>query len=165
MTITKPVSTPTFDDLIADARAAVAKLSQATRAIASQHFRELKHTEHARYRAQLWAEAAHYETQGMSIALPEHLWSAAKVEQEQRREADPWEDTLGSVKGQNVRNEKGDLEERVFSDELFQDHLRIDVKDRTPSMAKRLGTCMRILGWLGPKVMKIFNETGRGYWR
>ena len=39
------------------------------------------------------------EAEGASIVLPKELWAAAGEEQEQRREADPWEDKLRSVKG------------------------------------------------------------------
>lgn len=41
-------------------------------------------------RDQLWAEAARLEADGRSIALPENLWSAAAVEQNQRTESDEW---------------------------------------------------------------------------
>ena len=45
-----------------------------------------------RDRDQLLAEAVALEDMGMSIVLPKELWGAAAEEQEQRREADPWED-------------------------------------------------------------------------
>lgn len=47
-----------------------------------------------RDRDQLWAEAAVRESQGESIRLPENLWPQAAEEQEQRRELDPWEETI-----------------------------------------------------------------------
>jgi predicted P-loop ATPase len=47
-----------------------------------------------RDRDQLWAEAAHREAAGESIRLPERLWAAATVEQEARRQIDPWEELL-----------------------------------------------------------------------
>lgn len=45
-------------------------------------------------RDQLWAEAAYREAQGESIRLPERLWAAAAVEQDARRQIDPWEELL-----------------------------------------------------------------------
>ena len=47
-----------------------------------------------RDRDQLWAEAAYAEASGVSIRLPEELWAVAAVEQEARREVDPWEERL-----------------------------------------------------------------------
>jgi hypothetical protein len=113
----------------------------------------------------LWAEAAYYEGKGASIMLPENLWGAAAEQQDARREADPWEDALSGVAGQKVRNETGGIEERILTETLFGEHLIIDMKDRTTPMAKRLGQCMRILGWFGPKMLAIFSDRGRGYWR
>lgn len=42
-------------------------------------------------RDQMWAEAKMREARGDSIRLPEALWPAAAIEQEKRREMDPWE--------------------------------------------------------------------------
>jgi hypothetical protein len=47
-----------------------------------------------RDRDQLWAEAAAREATGASIRLSPDLWGAAGIEQEQRREVDPWEELL-----------------------------------------------------------------------
>jgi predicted P-loop ATPase len=45
-------------------------------------------------RDQLWAEAAHYERQGESVILPEHLWAVAAKAQKSRMVIDPWMDRL-----------------------------------------------------------------------
>jgi predicted P-loop ATPase len=47
-----------------------------------------------RDRDQLWAEAAYREAAGELIRLPEALWAAAGVEQEARRQVDPWEEVI-----------------------------------------------------------------------
>jgi hypothetical protein len=46
---------------------------------------------------QLWAEASAREKAGMSIRLPEALWPAAAGHQEERREADAWEDDIAEI--------------------------------------------------------------------
>jgi hypothetical protein len=45
-------------------------------------------------RDQLWAEASEREALGESIRLPQDLWAAAGVQQDARREVDPWEELL-----------------------------------------------------------------------
>ena len=45
-------------------------------------------------RDQLWAEAAHYESQGESVVLPQHLWEAAAEAQQARMVIDPWAEKL-----------------------------------------------------------------------
>jgi predicted P-loop ATPase len=45
-------------------------------------------------RDQLWAEAAHYESQGESVVLPKHLWGAAAEAQQARMVIDPWAEKL-----------------------------------------------------------------------
>ena len=47
-----------------------------------------------RDRDQLWAEAAYREAVGDSIRLPESLWAEAALEQDARRQVDPWEELL-----------------------------------------------------------------------
>ena len=49
------------------------------------------------------AEAAQVEAQGISLALPEHLWSVARTEQAKRQEQDPWDDLLAEIKGEVFR--------------------------------------------------------------
>ena len=52
-----------------------------------------------RDRDQLWAEAAVREARGEEITLPQELWEAAAVEQEERLEDDPWLEKLAIVRG------------------------------------------------------------------
>ena len=119
----------------------------------------------AKDRDQLLAEACEYEAEGESIVLPKELWAAAGEEQEQRREADPWEDVLRAARGIVGPNDTGDLEERVHSQQLLTEHLSIP-KDRQKNQdLKRVGEAMRNLGWTGPKVLRVGDKLGRGYWR
>lgn len=120
----------------------------------------------ARDRDQLLAEAAALEKRGDPIALPEHLWGAAAVEQEARRETDPWEDFLAKSKAEVVvETASGGWEERSSSNYLFMGALRLDESRINTPAAKRLATCMRKLGWRGPEKMRIKGEIVRGYAR
>jgi predicted P-loop ATPase len=102
-----------------------------------------------RDRDQLWAEAAHYEAQGVSIVLPQSLWAAAAEQQEARREPDPWEDALADVAGRPCPV-NGGIEYRVLTDDLFNG-LNIPIKGRADYMAKRVASCMRRHGWTKPR--------------
>jgi len=113
-----------------------------------------------RDRDQLFAEAVASEFAGASIVLPKELWAAAAVEQDQRREADPWEDILRSTKGAFIQDE-----ERILSQELLAVHIGITHERQTNHDLKRIGDCMRNLGWNGPKQMRIADKSGRGYWK
>ena len=116
-----------------------------------------------RDRDQLLAEAVALDDMGASIVLPKELWGVAAEEQEQRREADPWEDVLRNVTGE----QSGD-EYRVLSQELLETQIGIPKERQTNQQTKRIGDCMRVLGWKGPKQMRIGGRDGRsgkGYWR
>lgn len=49
------------------------------------------------YRDQLWAEALHLHLSGLSLKLEEDLWPEATQEQEERYNADPWEEKIVSL--------------------------------------------------------------------
>ena len=118
-----------------------------------------------RDRDQLLAEACRLEAEGASIVLPKELWAAAGEQQEQRREADPWEDKLRSVEG--VICEVGDQkeEERILSADLLSINIGIPIDRQKSQDLKRVGEAMRSLGWSGPKVLRVGEKLGRGYWR
>jgi predicted P-loop ATPase len=118
-----------------------------------------------RDRDQLLAEAAALDDAGMSIGLPKELWAAAAVEQEQRREADPWEDILRNVAGESVPDVSGKLEERILTHDLLETRLEIPRERQSNQQLKRIGDCMRLLGWRGPRLMRVGSKRGRGYWR
>jgi predicted P-loop ATPase len=113
-----------------------------------------------RDRDQLLAEAVALDNINVPIVLARDLWGAAAEEQEQRREGDPWEDVLRDVKG-----ELGGDEFRVLSHDLLEIQIGIPKARQTNQDSKRVVDCMRILGWQGPKVMRVGEKRGRGYWR
>ncbi len=122
-----------------------------------------------RDRDQLWAEAAKLDESGTSLALPEHLWRAASVEQAKRREQDPWEDVLQTIKGEICPTTESfgssGYEERISSSQLLYGTLRLEIGRTLDRDAKRLSYCMRRLGWFGPKAMRIGGAPTKGYCR
>jgi predicted P-loop ATPase len=118
-----------------------------------------------RDRDQLLAEAAASETAGASIVLPKELWPDAAEQQEQRREADPWEDILQNVKGEITGIGDSKYEERISSWRLITEFIGIPKERQKDQDTKRIGNCMRILGWKGPKQMRIGGKKERGYSR
>lgn len=106
-----------------------------------------------RDRDQLWAEAAHAEAQGESITLPSELWEAAARVQETRVEHDLWIDYLADLEG-----------DKISSVALMK---RLDMaKDKwSPALYKRLGYVMRVLGWEGPKGIRIDGRVTKGFVR
>ncbi len=112
-----------------------------------------------RDRDQIWAEAAAKES-GTMVTLKPELWSAARAEQEAREEADPWDEVLSQAVGTIEQDE-----ERIFSRDLLETVLGIHPSKQRDIDAKRLGRCMRRLGWDGPKPIRISNTIGKGYVR
>ena len=119
----------------------------------------------ARDRLQLWGEAAHYQSQGESLVLDEALWGTAGIEQEARRNSDPWEDSLrdmpeiakhsyfkdGSWREEDVRiiHDEGD-QLRVAAADILEHILKIPVANVRQDHSMRLSTVMRKLGWERP---------------
>jgi predicted P-loop ATPase len=112
-----------------------------------------------RDRDQLWAEASAQEP-GASIVLRQELWGVASIEQEARQEHDPWDDKLADACG---TVEQG--EERVSSTDLLETVLGIHLSKQRDIDYKRLGRCMRRLGWDGPKRTVIGKNQTKGYTR
>ena len=92
--------------------------------------------------------------------LRRELWSAARIEQEAREESDPWDDKLIRACG---TVEQG--EERVSSADLLEIALGVHVSKQRDVDFKRLGRCMRRLGWDGPKKTVIGGIQVKGYTR
>lgn len=97
-----------------------------------------------RDRDQLWAEACVRETAGESIRLPERLWPAASHHQEQRREVDPWEETLRTFLFTIAP--AADDKRRVATNALWE-ALAIPVERRDRRGGNRLSECMQKLGF------------------
>ena len=75
---------------------------------------------------------------------------------------DPWDDILASVKGEMIED---DRVERISSETLLKVYLQIPADRINDITTKRLGACMRRLGWSGPKKMRFTSGPKRGYWR
>jgi hypothetical protein len=126
----------------------------------------------ARDRDQLWGEAAVLEARGVSIRLPEGLWSAAGEVQAARQEHDPWLDALSTVKGkaetlnkQTYHNPRTfEPEMRISTSEVFS-QVQLPTDRWTAVTAKRVAFVMRKLGWDGPRPMKIDGALVRGFTR
>jgi predicted P-loop ATPase len=119
------------------------------------------------HRDQLWAEACVREAQGASIRLPEELWNDAKEQQEERREVDPWEETLllylNGGAPQITSNYRGappelvtpstDGKRRVTSENLFA-ALGIEVARRDRPAQLRVSQIMQRLGFKNGSVRR-----------
>lgn len=115
-----------------------------------------------RDRDQLWAEAAAMEPSFANpVSIPEYLWEAATERQAERLETDPWEDVLTSHLPQFAKETEGQL--RIPSHVIFGSILLIDMRDLTKRDSRRLGDCMRRLGWMGPKLFWAGDKPVRGY--
>jgi predicted P-loop ATPase len=102
-------------------------------------------------RDQLWAEAAKIEASGVPLNLPATLWPTAAIEQDKRRDLDPWDDILANVKGSVCdAPDGGGKEERISTTDLLKIHLNLPADKCTDAATKRLSYCMRRLGWEKP---------------
>jgi predicted P-loop ATPase len=86
----------------------------------------------------LWGEAAHLESTGMSIRLDQTLWPAAAEQQEKHRLPDPWVSVLYA----HLNNKTGFIQE-VGAWDL----LGVPPAQRRPSHNRRLYKVMKELGW------------------
>jgi hypothetical protein len=121
-----------------------------------------------RDRDQLWAEACHYEAAGETLVMPEEMWPRMRQVQEERREHNPLADKLHDVEGHRVWNAaEQHEEERIASNALMEDILKLKPRDMTMAMSKQVADAMRRLGWKGPKKIRVTGKSvpERGYWR
>jgi len=118
-----------------------------------------------RDRDQLWAEAARLEATGHPLALPETFWGEARSAQESRQEEDPWEVTLAAIKlKETYPTTDGKQTEWRLPTRLLLDHwLHLGADKQHMGTLKRIAFTMRKLGWEGPEVMKIGEDSVRGY--
>ena len=125
-------------------------------------------------RLQLWGEAAHYQTQGEILTLPEALWAAAGVEQEARRVIHPWEAKLAEMTaivkvegaeywGNGVVHLVDD-QERVASSAIFEHVLKVPAGQLNNGHAKTLASIMTMQGWTAG-LFKLDGKPVRGYLR
>ena len=113
-----------------------------------------------RDRLQLWGEAAHYQSHGESLVLPEELWSDAAIIQESRRAVHPWEERLAELSPVVGHVKVVGDEWRVSTAGLFT-YLNISPSDQKRH-AKDLAEIMRILGWSSVQI-KTNGQVVRGY--
>lgn len=95
-------------------------------------------------RDQLWAEAAHREAAGETIRLDEELWASATVEQEKRRELDPWESKIREACLMVIPN--SDEKRRIAVDDIW-DALAIETVRRDRMGGSRIADIMQRLGF------------------
>ena len=115
-------------------------------------------------RDQLLAEAVAADDAGASLELPRELWDDAAEQQEERREVDPWEDLLRDLSLSPAVKQVGD-EQRVFTADILTEFLAIAKERQTNHHLKRVATCMRQLGWQGPKNIKRNGAVVKGFIR
>lgn len=130
----------------------------------------------ARDRLQLIGEAAHYETQGESLVIPESLWPLARVEQEKRRIRDPWEDILADLPDSIVGSDAArhtiihrtiDNCEQIATADVITHVLKIPIAQQTGAMGRKVASAMLRNGWQRHEsgLLKINGKNARGYWR
>ncbi len=117
---------------------------------------ELRLTELARDRDQLWAEAAQREAAGAAIRLDPALYTAAADAQEDRLVGDPFMEDLQPLLGGVVG--------KIRTAEVWKLVGRADSGRRTQDDANRLGEVMRRLGW-ERKYRRIGGESQYAYLR
>jgi hypothetical protein len=130
-------------------------------------------------RLQLWGEAAHCQSQGEVLTLPEALWAAAGVEQEERRVHHPWEAKLAAMTARLDEEDDptggwgrrgGDVihvtetEERVSTADIFDRVLGVPSGQLNNGHAKTVASIMRMQGWTN-KPFLVGEKTVRGYSR
>jgi putative DNA primase/helicase len=134
-------------------------------------------------RDQLWAEAAVMEAlvdqygRREPLEIPPALWGDARVEVAKRETADPWEDVLAGLIGDNGKSgfprvdgqqadAMGEPEWRVATADLLEHVLGLPPSRQYPSHKTRLVKVMRKLGWDKPdKPFRIMGKTQNGYRR
>ena len=122
----------------------------------------------ARDRDQLWAEASMAEATGEALTIgDQELRDEAAILANSRLADDPWDQILAKVERRpglvpgKFSHEFGEM--RAPSEWLLCDVLCLDPKHTSGAASKRLGACMRRLGWTGSKTMKINGEDVKGF--
>lgn len=103
---------------------------------------------------QIWAEAAHRESQNESIRLDESLWEAAAVEQEKRREVTAWEMKLSKFFCCSTATY------RVSYEELFEE-LQVPIERQNRASIKELSAAMKALGFRRVTISPRRNLDGK----
>ncbi len=120
----------------------------------------------ARDRDQLWAEAAHMESDGVSDVLPRELWGVAAERQAEQTSVDPWVDQVAEYLRERAVDEFDPKpDDKVHTSELLE-ALGLGGRHATKSAAQRLRVVMvNGLGWRARDAIRIGEKNGRGYVR
>jgi predicted P-loop ATPase len=123
-------------------------------------------------RDQLWAEAAEIEAGGEPLVIAADLWSDVAVQQAERMELDPWEDTISMALARLIQKGKpvdghfilgsdlqGEPEWRVATDYLLAAVIGLPKERQFQTHTKRLATVMRSLGWARHETPLRFGKT------
>ena len=98
-------------------------------------------------RDQLWAEAAQREASGVSVRLPEELWTAAEAEQQERTVENPFLFALARLlRVDNSPDGGGTMEGKVTTEALWS-ALGSKPGQRTQAHFEQFGAAMQELGW------------------
>jgi hypothetical protein len=106
----------------------------------------------------LFGEAMLAFNPDMVLALPKDLEDAASTAQEERTLVDPWTDILAEQRGGRYGAEM-----RVSTAALLKT-LKLEERDFTSAIARRVGQIMLALGW-EPKKLRIDGRSVRGFRR
>jgi predicted P-loop ATPase len=108
-----------------------------------------------RERDQMWAEAAFREAEGESIRLPQSLWAHAGVQQERRRNEDPWEEIIqrNFCQEEIVRLTPADIWEA----------LGIAIERRSDQYQQRIASIMQRFGFRSMTIKGKDGKNVRGW--
>ncbi len=107
-------------------------------------------------RDQLWAEASFREEAGESIRLSPHLYDIAALQQERRRETDPWEEVIKDFMIASKRT-------RITIQELWN-LVNIPIENQTHTLQSRLSAIMTRDGYRrSPVRPKAGGPSARGW--
>lgn len=116
----------------------------------------------AAVRDQLWAEAAAAEPDAPDpVTIPRNLWDVARERQAVRVVADPWEEKLEQLLPEFAKVAESEL--RITTQAVLEKILMIPLADAHVRDTRRVGNCMRRLGWVGPKLLWMGERPVRGY--
>ena len=103
-------------------------------------------------RDQLWAEAAHYEAKGESLALPKELWAVAAEGQQERMIIEPWEEIL---------SEFLDGRTNFVTNEEIYGRLAIASERRNGNIGQKVNAILTRLGFERTR-RRVGGEDGQG---
>ena len=126
-------------------------------------------------RLQLIGEAAHYESKGEDLVIPETMWPLARAEQEKRRIREPWEDILADIPD-NITGTDGVRHklihrtaghDQIATVDVMTHILQIPIANQTGAMGRKVAFAMMRNGWQRHEsgLIKISGRNARGYWR